>query len=646
MPGSSTTYQVNVEYKVIDKAMSGISAIHGAAGRLSDTLFSMKGAIAAVGAFAAFGKGKELLIDFNQEMFTLKQSMSVVMQMNMHLPFQKATDAANDLFNKFQDIAKRSPFLTSDFMHMAAMIAPAISMAGGGVQSLQTMTEGAVKAGMAFNIRPDQMAMDIQEMLQGNVRLTSRTARSLIASQGIDYHDFNHLDMSKRAQMTQKILTDPAILRGNEIMAHSFSGEWSTIADNLQIQFGKAGEALNGQFTDTFRQINEWIQTHPEKIRKWVADLSGGLTKAFDFFRNVTEFITRNKDTLLTIAKAYGMYRITSAAGSILGFGGVSGQGKGTGAGAVSGFSGMAENFASGYYGKYRGTAFQGFGTSIGRGVGGVISGMGGILPALGGVALVAGSVVTAFTLLRDVINREATERQKNVDSLGFALKEFDETRNRTSFLAGQTNRSDRATNELEALRTKTLSPEFLGEQIKRIDELSRSQGGKGLRDLSFDQLRDMKLETSLKDRVEGKTSLLETLFPHTDFFQNDPSTWEKNQLIKSNTLALFELLQGLAPMDKSMQSFSDTLQGKSTLMSDTLLNAFKVAFPDQFGKLRPNDVSEDWKPVKDKNVNVTIQRVEVASEDPDRFVFGLARIAEDGLKHATQSQHVIPGGF
>jgi len=46
------------------------------------------------------------------------------------------------------------------------------------------------------------------------------------------------------------------------------------------------------------------------------------------------------------------------------------------------------------------------------------------------------------------------------------------------------------------------------------------------------------------------------------------------------------------------------------------------------------------------KDVNINIQKVEVASSDPDRFIFGLVNMAEQVLKHPTQSQHTIAGGF
>lgn len=45
----------------------------------------------------------------------------------------------------------------------------------------------------------------------------------------------------------------------------------------------------------------------------------------------------------------------------------------------------------------------------------------------------------------------------------------------------------------------------------------------------------------------------------------------------------------------------------------------------------------------KDPSVNVTINRVEVASDDPDRFVLGIVRLADKAASRAVQSRSAIP---
>lgn len=48
----------------------------------------------------------------------------------------------------------------------------------------------------------------------------------------------------------------------------------------------------------------------------------------------------------------------------------------------------------------------------------------------------------------------------------------------------------------------------------------------------------------------------------------------------------------------------------------------------------------------KSTNVAITIHKVEVASDDPDRFVFGLTKAAEKANRNPTQAEAAVRGGF
>jgi hypothetical protein len=63
-------------------------------------------------------------------------------------------------------------------------------------------------------------------------------------------------------------------------------------------------------------------------------------------------------------------------------------------------------------------------------------------------------------------------------------------------------------------------------------------------------------------------------------------------------------------------------------------------------GKMGAPD--EQWKGLAPErgDLNVTIQKIEIASEDPDRFVFGMVGAFEDAAKRPTQARAVITGGF
>lgn len=610
MASTTTGYGVKIKYSVDGNAASGLKGIAAASDRAAKSTFSLKSALAAVGGVALLHKGKELLFDFNSEMERLKNGMTTVMQMNMHMPFEKAHASAEKLFFTFQEMAKVSPLLTSDFMHMASMIAPAIAQAGGGVQKLQKMTQGALLAGLAFNIRPDQMAMDIQEMFGGNVRLTSRTARQLLAAKNLDHHEFNAKSASERASITESILGDPALIAASERAAHTMSGEVSTIKDNIQIAFGEIGKPLMGEITSQFRQINTWIQSHPKAIQDWSNTFATTLKNGFEGIKSIAAWFMDHRELIMSLAKTFVMFKGAQIATNVFKnfTDGVAGLAKGA--------SGAASAITAVFAGGSGGTVVGGFTSLIG-----ILGGAGGVIA---GLAAFAGALEVASHLLYN--NVEADRKAKEAAmSLHEATGEYPGLQGRRAelqrSLAGSGLNAGvrmRQLMELEGLEKKLQDPEKLGLALRKISEAADA-GGKG----SF---KDLPREAFLDQRFAGK------YLPN--LFSGDEADMAKNM----------EALNEVTGVMKAIRDFGVIDQGKF------LDEVLRYAFPDQFGMPTPKeatpDVQETWKGLDHKDVNVTIQKVEVASEDPDRFVMGLVNVAENGIRHATQSAHTIAGGF
>jgi len=603
MGSTSTVYDVRVKYTLDDKASSGVKGIAAATEKAANSAFSLKGALAAVGGIALLHKGKELLLDFNTEMQNLKIGMTTVMQMNMHLPFQKASDAADKLFETFQEMAKKSPLLTKDFMEMASQIAPAVSMAGGGVEKLQKMTQGALMAGLAFNVRPDQMAMDIQEMLAGNVRLTSRTARQLLASQNLDHNEFNAKSAKDRAKITENILTDPSVLASAARMSHTMSGEFSTIKDNVLIAFGEVGKPVMQEITEQFRQINTWIENHPKLIKEWVTDFSSAIKTGFETVQSIASWFVDHQDLLMSLVKAFVMFKGASIATNVFKqfTDGVAGLAKN----AVSAASTLSSTLAGG----------------ASASVGGAFSGLLGILGGAGGViaglTLLAGGLQIAGELLYN--NAEADKKaRENATSLNEAIGDIPGMKTRKGALETQMAGTkdfdlfERLETERDMLNKKLYDPETLGLALRKINEASIKGGG-----------------ASLKDMAVTREGLL-----NPNLISHLPDTYD-SQNVERNT--------------QIMKDVDATLKTIQNIPADLRDQVLRYAFPDQFGMPKPKEnasPAEEWKGLGTKDINVTIQKVEVASEDPDRFVMGIVQIAENGIRHATQSTHVIPGGF
>jgi hypothetical protein len=604
MPGTSTVYDVKVKYTLDDKASPGLKGVAANADKAHDSVFSLHNALKAMAIEKVFHLGKELLIDFNQEMDNLKISMTTVMQMNMHMPFEKASAAADKLFNTFQDMAKKSPLMTKDFMEMASAIAPAVSMAGGGVGKLTSMTQGALTAGLAFHVRPDQMQMDIQEMLAGNVRLTSRTARQLLASQGLDHKEFNNKSSKERAEITEKILTDPAVLKASERMAHTMAGEVSTMKDNIQIAFGEIGKPLMAEITAQFQKINVWIESHPKLIKEWVTSFSQGLQTGFQYIKSAAGWFVDHQELLMSLVKAFVMFK-----------------GAQIGVNVFKRFTEGVGNLAKGVeqgVGSIKGL-FSGQG-----GVGGAFSGLVGILSGAGGVIPALGLFAGAIGIVTELLNTHAEDDKKAKEakmSLHEAVGDFPTLQGRKKDLQdalagkglyGQAAKQDdmrqRFTNEISDIDKKLFDPEKMGTALRKIGEESKAHGGSSFENLSMADFQHA-----------------ERLIPNLYEYGKDKDNEEKFTEIKS-TLDLF---------NKQTEA--------------ARLEILKYAFPQQFGMPTPQEQKapdEGWGGTTKPEVNVTIQHVEVASEDPDRFVFGLVQLADQAIKHKTQSQHVTPGGF
>lgn len=610
MGSNSTVYDVRVKYSMDDKASSGMKSLTNATKGASSEAMTLKEALMGIGAFAIAKKGlelgKELLIDFNSEMDRLKNSMTVVMQMNMHMPFEKATASANKLFETFQAMAKKSPLMTKDYMEMASALAPAVSMAGGGVGKLTSMTQGALGAGLAYNVRPEQMAMDIQEMLAGNVRLTSHTARQMIASTGMDHKEFNALSASDRAKTTEKILTDPAILAATERASHTLAGESSTFKDNIQIALGEVGRPLMAEMTASMKQINQWVEHHPKLIKEWVTSFSNTLKSGFEWLKNIAGFFIEHKDLLLSLAKTFVAFKGAQMAGNVF-------------RSFTDGVGGLAGSLKKGIEAIRGGTGASGMVSAFG-GLGSMATGLvNKVIPALG---LFTGALEIATHFLGDHAEENRKAKEAAID-INEATEDYPTLKTREKqLMTAQTRDGDlgsRYQTELEGIQKQLYSPEKLGLAIRKISEASEKHGGISMKNLTTDQLMS--------------SNLLNTIMPKGGLFTTDAADKEKSLQVLEQVKEVLTTMQKTGVMENGM-------------VLDKIL---KYAFPEQYGMPTPEETKapgEEWKGVSAKDINVTINKIEVASEDPDRFVFGLAQIANNAVKHPTQSQHSVTGGF
>jgi len=598
MPGTSTIYDVKVKYNLEDKASGGVKQIASATDRAAQSAFSLKSALAAVGGFAILHKGKEALIDFNSEIEQMKIGMTAVMQMQLHMPFKKASEEADKLFKTFQELAKKSPATTKDFMEMANAIAPAVAAAGGGPSKLAKLTQGGVIASLAMGERADVVGRDIKQMLAGTVGVRDPIAMQLLASKGIDHKDFNAKSGTERAKLTEDLLgNNQAFKDAADRMGESFAGQVSTFKDSLQITLGQVGLPLMQAMSAEVKRWNNWIEKHPKLIKEWVTSFGEKIKAGFEFLKGVGQWFVEHKDLLMSLAKTFVLFKGASIATNVF-------------QRFTQGVGGMADSIKN---------AMSGFASG---GVMGAVGGFGKLIPVVGtviqGLTLFSGALEIASSLLNNHAEEDRKAREKAI-SLNEATGEVPgmmSRRGQLKTLIGQASDPDlknRLMQEQQNLDKKLFSPETLGLALRKINEASEQHGGISLKALPNDA--SGLLSTNLLAKVGANTF--------------DPKNIQENTRI--------------------MQQVDATLKAFQNLPSQMREEALKFAFPEQYGMPTPDETpapDEGWKNLKSADVNVTINKVEVASEDPDRFVFGLVQIADQAIKHSTQSQHILPGGL
>lgn len=599
MAGNSTIYDVKVRYALDDRASKGANNISSACDKAANKAFSLKHALAAIGGAAVLKKGYDALVGFNSEIDSMKINLSTIMQLQLKMPFEKANVEAQKLFSTFQEMAKKSPATTKDFMEMSAAIAAPIAMLGGGPDKLAKLTQGAIIAGQAFSERADVVALDIKQMLMGTVSSKDRVAQQLISSQGMDSTKFNAMDATKRASLVENMLEAEPLKKAADAMGESFKGQVSTFQDMLQITLGQVGKPLMEGMTAEIKKWNTWIEKHPKMIQQYVSSFSSMIKGAFDFVKTTAGWLVEHKDLLFAIGKTFLVFK-----------------GAQIGTQVFKKFTDGIGNLVGGM--KDAGSTIRGIFSGGAGGVGGAFKGLVGILQGAGGVIPALGLFAGALGVVAELLNTHAESDRKARDAalslheatgeIPMALERNKEIKK--NWKSYSPEMKERLQQEYFNNNAKMSNPEILGTALRKISEESEKHGGLSLKNMDMAQLQKA-------------------------FITAMPDTFDSRNIAENTKIM------------KEVESTLNLINNKSIEERREIL---KHAFPEQWGKsldsAKMPDAASNWTAPKGTDVNITIQKIEVASEDPDRFVFGLVKIGEQVSKHPTTSQHATPGGM
>lgn len=611
MGSSSTVYDVRIKYALDDKASGGASGMARQFDKANTSASNLKGTLIAIAAAAtgAFVLGKRSLVDYNSEIDQARIGMTTIMTMQLKKPWDEASKSADKLFNKFQDLAKKSPATTKDFIEMGNALTPMIAMMGGDTDKIAKLTQGTITAALATGTRSDVAALDVKQMLAGTVSMRDMMANQLLSAGGIDKTAFNAMGGAARAAMTEKLLSDPALLRAADEFGKSFAGQVSTFQDQLQIALGTVGRPLMVAMTAEVQKWNNWIEKHPKTIARISAQLGDMVKRSFTFIKSAAGFLVDNRDTIFAIGKLFLIFKGTQMAQGLIG-GFVSG---------IRNFTDIIKNSGNGFKGVMDGSK-------------GLIAGIGAVgksaLMAAPQIALLGAVAWEVGGRLNDWLTGDDDRKKKNRQTAS-GLNDLDESLGEVTTWSkrlkeiDERDKAGKLTPEMKTERYNLQShfsdPAIMGPIIRNLDDQYRKLNPK-----AQNSLRDMGYQ-EFSNNGNGVINLVKDM---------QTNAWVDGTTSVDAAVKFANLTDAIKSLDTNMSLFN---RGE----------IYQQAFPDQFApqSVGTDDTSKGWKdPLAGAaaKVNVTIQKIEVASDDPDRFVFGMVQSFKKIASNPTQAASAL----
>jgi len=591
---SSTTYDIRLRYLLEDRASREMAQMTREAQRASRAtgLLSMGlGKIAALGGGAlGLNAARKALIGFNSEAEQAQLVTAGSLALNLGTTVNEQLASARQLATDFRQIAKESVGETRDYVTLAQMIARPVTRATSSMRDLRDMTAGATIAGKAFGFQSEQIALDIESALQGTLSSRDRFARSVIEPLGFDTSAFNALEAKQRFDVLLKGLQSPQLKQMAKLQGESFEGVMSTFQDNLAGFLGAVGKPLFKEITAELRRWNEWLGANEGKLADMAKEFATTLVDGFRAIKDAGAWIVENRGVLMAIAKAFVGFKAASAVGS--------------------GVGGFVELFAGA--------------KAAGGGLTGLASMAGKANLALGGIAVAVGGI-EAFAA-----NRMAALEKRQTKAL------------EVSTARGIVARPGRAAGRHEISQARaaeviagTAGP--LTDQEMRLGRLAATglrdtAGGKDLLG-TFDPvaLRQAILDQAgITDAGQRRAFMAQAGLGQTtgDFVTAQEQTI--NAALLSTMQEQTDLLAGILV---AQQAGFGQAAVESAKMFATRMNETFTPVLESLGGFLGFGGPDTTKVAKAPKVNVTIHRIEVQSDDPDRFVFQMVDSFKDLAK-------------
>lgn len=251
--------------------------------------------------------GYEHLIKFNQEMQDNTISLAAMIEGQLGGSFQQATGKAKELYGEWQKFSTQTPVTTAEIVEFGKNIAAATFGVKGTLKDLTQITEQGVIAAkvLAGNRNAGYAALEISEMLSGNVSNRMMFVKQLLGMIHMTEEQFRGLDEKGRLEAVKKALGSDAFKDAAQAFGQSFSGVTSTLKDKLQIAVGKIGLPIFERLTASVAKFNEWLDAHQGQIEEYGKAIADFIGKAFDALSVAIDFVVEQGGELLDWLSQY-----------------------------------------------------------------------------------------------------------------------------------------------------------------------------------------------------------------------------------------------------------------------------------------------------------------------------------------------------
>lgn len=635
-----TIYDVKTRFSVdpsgaksIDGLVSSTKELDRATSRVTDGFGRI--AAAATAAFGISGAAKAL-IGFNAHVESAKIGLSAMLEGNLGGSWETATKNASALYDEFQRFSTLTPVTTNEIMEFGKGVAVSTFQAGGSIRDLTKITEQGVIAAKAFGYGTAYSALELSEMLAGNVNKRMMFAKQILGMAHVDEQKFNAMGGADRVKLVEKVLGSDAMKNAAQAFGNSWDGVTSTLKDKLMIMVGKVGLPLFKALTAEVKNWNEWIDNNTSKIEAFGHTLSSALVTGFGVVKSAVSFLVDHASLLLKIGEVWAAVKVGSFLGAL-------------GGGGMAGMAGLVQG-GRGFFAK-QGDAWDKDGNysvvPAGRGQQNVTgSNIGGNLPLVGAAAMAGvaiGHLAYQALGLADIIDPQKAAYER----LMVATGNLDDAMSKASrHLDGKEG--------VEGSQYLKNIVGITGVRKQMLETLTDIQSGRydGAKSPYWKAMQEKRLRDSgvfdddqiskVLGNPSGRAAMMAAL--QTQIGKGlGQSTIMPGVYAASTGEAFATLPTSLQKMVDLHEVNNEILQYIAmTLASGAKVNEIVVK---QFMTMAAIQKMVDGKIADKPNVSVTIQHLEVQSDDPDRMAFGLISAFRDAAKNPSSAFSTLREG-